>query len=160
MDGKWGNPGPPLTILAIIIRPATLNNPALIASTLCMGSMNEERPSKSRHGDDGETMQCSRRLKYSLLGPPPSTAGSPLNTTLTGLRMSKSRFFFFEKRYTIIKKVVSLLTVSHCGDFSLLGTIERSRSFMLLVPVVSTFFNIIILNEKKSPSLMHSLDPK
>ena len=129
MDGKWGNPGPPLTILAIIIRPATLNKPALIASTLCIGSMNEERPSKSRHGDDGETMQCSRRLKYSLLG-------SPWNTTLTGLRTSKSRFL---KNAILSLKRWSLLTVSRCGDFSLLGTIERSRSFTLLVPVVSTF---------------------
>ena len=136
MDGKWGNPGPPLPILAIIIRPATLNKPALIASTLCIGSMNEERPSKSRHGDDGETMQCSRRLKYSLLGPPPSTAGSPWNTTLSGLRTSKSRFL---KNAILSLKRWSLLTVSRCGDFSLLGIIERSRSFMLLVPVVSTF---------------------
>ena len=69
-----------------------LKHPCSDCIHIMHGSMDESRPSKSRMGEEGEISIWRRRVKYSLFGPPPSTAGSPSNTTFIGLLKSNSRF--------------------------------------------------------------------
>ena len=86
---RWGNDGPPLTVLEAIILPATLNMLALKASELCNGCTIKLVPSNSVNCVSGERRDLRSRVKYyHLPGPPPSTPASPSNRTTTGLLMS------------------------------------------------------------------------